>query len=211
MTIKERKTKQNEALRAKVLAAAVRVLREQGYDRLSMRKLASLIDYSPTTIYRFFRNKEDLLANLALQSFADLSAEVEKIKASGDEDPLSLLKSLITSYITFCLERPDMFKLFNGLASFELEEGVMYERLGPIRRPVYQSWREAINRSIESGRIQVKDETRVFLYLWDSIHGYVEHKVGSPRLARRPIENDTADFLDLLFHGIEAETASRKE
>jgi AcrR family transcriptional regulator len=209
MSILERRIKENESLRQKVLEAAVQVLAADGYERLSMRKIASLIDYSPTTIYRFFRNKEDLLANLALQAFADLSAEFEKIKAAGHEDALILLKSLISSYVAFCLERPDMFRLFDEMASFELEEGVMYERLGTVRRPVYQSWREAIKGAIASGLIVVNDEARIFLYLWDSVHGYIDHRVNSPGVRRKTLENDPGEFLDLLFHGIEAGETSR--
>lgn len=209
MSIQERKGKENDALKMKVLGAATRILAEQGYNRLSMRKIAAIIDYSPTTIYRFFRNKEELLANIAAQVFMDLTAEFEKVKTTGWEDPLSVLKSLIRSYISFCLERPDMFKLFNGVASFEWEEGVMYERLGSVRRPVYESWREAIRRSIGADRIGIKDETRVFLYLWDSTHGYIEHRVSFPLLPRKDPGQDPEDFLDLLFHGIEPESPSR--
>jgi AcrR family transcriptional regulator len=200
---------ENEALKKKVLAAATRILAEQGSERLSMRKIASLIDYSPTTIYRFFRNKEDLLAQLAAQVFMELSAKFEAIKSAHPEDPLFRLKSLIAAYISFCLERPDMFRLFGGLASFEMEEGVMYESLGTVRRPVYQSWREAIQRSIDSGRIGLKDETRVFLFLWDSSQGFIEHRVSFPRLSQKPLENDTEEFLELVFQGIEADKASR--
>ncbi len=209
MSIQDRKSQENDALKSKVLVAATRILAEEGYDRLSMRKIAAMIDYSPTTIYRFFRNKEELLANLAAQVFMELSAEFERIKAAGWEDPLFVLKSLIRSYIAFCLDRPDMFKLFGGVASFEWEEGVMYERLGTVRRPVYQSWREAIGRSIAAGMIGTQDETRVFLYLWDSVHGYIEHRVNYPLLPRQHPEKDPGEFLDLLFHGIETGKTSR--
>lgn len=209
MSVNDRKRKENEELKAKILNAAVRVLAEQGYDRLSMRKIASLIDYSPTTIYRFFRNKEDLLANLAMQVFMDLSAEVEKIQAAGHKDPLVLLKSLLSAYAAFCFNRPDMFRLFNEIASFEMEEGIMVETLGTVRRPVYQSWREAIKRSVESGRLSEKDESRVFLYVWDSLHGFIEHRVKFPRLGRKPPEKDTEEFIELLFRGIEANNQSK--
>jgi len=209
MSISDRKKEENKALKAKIMSAAVRVLAEQGYARLSMRKIASLIDYSPTTIYRFFRNKEDLLVHLAMQVFADLSAEVEKVKAAHPNDPLVLLKSLLAAYAAFCLDRPDMFRLFNEISSFEMEEGILYETLGTVRRPVYQSWREAIQQSIDAGKIETKDETRVFLFLWDSLHGYIEHRVKYPRLRRKPLEKDTEEFLELVFQGIEADKASR--
>jgi len=210
MSIKDRKIKENALLRKKILAAALRVFSEQGYGKVSLRKIAARIDYSPTTIYRFFRNKEELLTTIAVETFKDLSAKVEKVQAKGGAHPLVLLKTLVGEYIVFCAERPDMFRLFSDLASFEMEDGIMYERLGPIRQRVYQSWFQAIRRAIESGHLEVKDDARVFLYVWDAVNGYIDHLVNHPRVPRKPLAKDSAEFLDLLFRGIEVKRTSRK-
>jgi len=210
MTIKDRKNHDNTQLKKKILAAALRIFAEQGYDKISMRKIAARIDYSPTTIYRFFRNKEELLTTIALETFKDLSAKVEKVQAKGADHPLVLLRTLVGEYIVFCAERPDMFRLFSDLASFEMEGGIMYERLGPLRQRVYQSWFQAIRRAIESGHLEVKDEVRVFLYVWDAVSGYIEHLVNHPRVPRKPLKKDSVEFLDLLFRGIESQKTSRK-
>ncbi len=111
MSIQDRKLRENALLRQKILTAALRVFAEQGYGKVSMRKIAALIDYSPTTIYRFFRNKEELLLTIAAETYGDLSATFEKIKAEGGDDPLGMLTSLLKEYIFFCVERPDMFRL----------------------------------------------------------------------------------------------------
>lgn len=187
----------------KILNAALRIFAEQGYKKVSMRRIAALIDYSPTTIYRFFRNKEDLLCRIAAETYKELSARFEKIKAEGVEKPLDTLKSLIGDYIVFCQERPDMFRLYSDLGTFEMEDGIMYERLGGNRYRVYQSWMEFIGRSIESGSLEVKDGARVFLYLWDSVNGYIDHRINHPRVSRKPLAEDSAEYLSLVFRGIE--------
>jgi AcrR family transcriptional regulator len=208
MSIKNRKERENDQLRKKILNAALRVFADQGYGKLSMRKIAALIDYSPTTIYRFFRNKEDLLCTIAAETYGDLSARFEVVKAEGNDDPLVLLKSLVREYVIFCVERPDMFRMYSDLGSFEMEAGIMYERLGGTRYAVYQSWFHCIRRAVEAGNLEVKDDMRIFLYLWDAANGYIDHRVNHPRVTRKPLADDSAEFLGLVFRGIEVKKNS---
>jgi len=203
MSIQDRKERESGQLRQKILDAALRVFAEQGYGKVSMRKIAALIDYSPTTIYRFFRNKEELLQTIAAETYGDLSARFEKIKAEGNDNPLALLKSLIKEYIIFCVEQPDMFRLYSDLGSFEMENGIMYERLGGIRYQVFQSWFSFIRQSIESGCLELKDDTRIFLYLWDSVNGYINHRIAHPGVPRKPLAEDVNLYLHIVFNGIE--------
>jgi AcrR family transcriptional regulator len=203
MSIKDRKDRENAQLRQQILEAALRIFAEQGYGKVSMRKIAALIDYSPTTIYRFFRNKDDLLQTIAAETYGDLSARFEKLKEEGSDNPLDLLKSLVKEYIFFCVEQPDVLRLYSDIASFEIEDGIMYERLGETRYKVYQSWFNCIRRSIESGCLEVKDEMRIFLYLWDAVNGYIDHLVNQTRVPRKPLTEDSSEYLNLLFRGIE--------
>ena len=210
MSIKDRKKKENFELRQKILNAALKVFADQGYAEVSMRKIAGLIDYSATTIYRFFRNKEELLGAIAIEAYKDLSAKVEKIKAQGGGDHLAMLKLLIREYIIFCVERPEMFRLLADLSVFEMDGDFMYERLGHARFQVYQSWFACIHKSIEADVLDVKDEKRVFLYLWDSVNGYIDHLVNQPRIPRKPLSTDAAEYLNLLFRGLEAKKTDAK-
>jgi AcrR family transcriptional regulator len=204
MSIKDRKSRERALLKQKILSAALQVFAEQGYDRVSMRKIAALIDYSPTTIYRFFQNKEDLLGAIAAETYRDLAARFEKTKADNGDRPLELLKSLVREYIIFCAERPEMFRMFSDLVSFEMEEGIMYEHLGGTRFKVYQSWFHGIRRAIESGDLELKDERRIFLYLWDAVQGYLDNRIRQTRVQRKPVASDSDEYLNLVFRGIEA-------
>jgi AcrR family transcriptional regulator len=202
MSIKERKEREAARLRDKILRTSLRVFVEQGYENLSMRKIAALIDYSPATIYRFFKNKEELLQTIAAGTFKELSAKFETVKAERSDDPLGTLKALIREYVIFCVEHPDMFLLFYDIASFEMEDGIMYEHLGDNRHIAYQSWLGCIRQSIEGGFLLLKDEVRIFLYLWDSVNGYINHRIKYPGLPRKSLIEDVAEYLDLLFGGI---------
>jgi hypothetical protein len=96
-----------------------------------------------------------------------------------------------------------MFRLYSDLGSFEIEDGIMYERLGGTRYTVYQSWFNCIKKSIESGYLELKDDLRIFLYLWDAVHGYIDHRIRQARVPRKPLADDSAEYLSLVFRGIE--------
>ena len=206
MSTQDRKSREDARLKRKILNAALRVLAEQGYGKVSMRKIAALIDYSPPTIYRFFRNKEDLLRTIAAETYGDMAARFEAVGTEGDRDPLDTLKALIMEYVVFCVERPDMFRLFSELASFEVEDGIIFESLGGRRHQVYQSWFRCLREAIAAGRLEVRDEMRLFLYLWDAVHGYIEHRIADYRIPRGPLAQDSAEYLALIFRGIHATT-----
>jgi len=202
MSIKDRKTRENARLKQKILSGALQVFAKEGYSRVSMRKIAAQIDYSATTIYRFFRNKEDLLRNIMANTYRVLAARFEKVKEGIGEDPVDTLKKLIWEYVAFCVEQPEMFRLFSDLARFEMEGGVMYEILGENRYMVYQSWFDYIRRSISSGSLARNDEVQVFLFLWDAVNGYIDHRIDYPRIRPAPLAEDASAFIDLLFAGI---------
>src|SRR5260221_9833654 len=61
LAIRHRQEREKQELRQAILAAAGELFLEQGYERFSMRKVAERIGYSPTTIYLYFRDKDDLL------------------------------------------------------------------------------------------------------------------------------------------------------
>ncbi len=207
MSQQDRRAKASARLKRRIQSAALRVLAEEGYANVSMRKIAARIDYSPTTIYRLFRNKEDLLRTIAAETYAELSARFEKATARGRGDPLATLRALVGEYVAFCVERPDMYRLYSRLATFELEDGVLYERVGSRRYVVFQSWLGAIRESIAAGALRATDETRVFLYLWDATHGHIDHRIAPASIPRTPPADDSADYLALVFRGIETSPA----
>ena len=64
MGISERKEKQKAELKQLILEASVKLFSEHGYDGFSMRKIAEMIEYSPTTVYLYFKDKNEILFDL---------------------------------------------------------------------------------------------------------------------------------------------------
>ena len=82
MAIAGSREKAKEALRTRIVEAARDIVSEEGLDALSMRALAERIEYSPATIYLYFRDKEELLRDVVEQGFRRMSATVQEQTAA---------------------------------------------------------------------------------------------------------------------------------
>jgi AcrR family transcriptional regulator len=81
MSIQSRKEQEKQELRAKIFDAATSIILEEGYEKFSMRKLADRIEYSPTVIYSYFRDKADIVDQILLENNRTcLKAVMDEIK-----------------------------------------------------------------------------------------------------------------------------------
>jgi len=109
MTISNRKERQKEELRGKILQAARELFMEKGFEETSIRNIAERIEYSPTTIYLYFKDKDDIFYALHQQGFALLNQYFRPLALV--EDPFERLKALNKAYIRFALENGEFYDL----------------------------------------------------------------------------------------------------
>ena len=83
---------------------------ELGYEAVSMRKIAEKIEYSPTTIYLYFRDKSDLLDCICSDTFEQLVERLGSI-SHEESDPFEALKKGLRAYIDFGLQHPAHYKV----------------------------------------------------------------------------------------------------
>ncbi len=99
--------------RQAILDAAREIIAELGIDGLSMRALAERADYSPSTLYRYFEDKDDILDALAKQAADAVQATPSK-RTTASDDPLdSLLQSGLRLY-DFACEHPMQYQLMTS-------------------------------------------------------------------------------------------------
>jgi len=107
--IKERRERDREALREKILNAARELFAEKGYDAVSMRMIADRIEYSPTAIYLHFRDKDALFAELCAADFLALAGVFRQI--GRVDDPIERLRQIGRVYARFAREKPHHYRL----------------------------------------------------------------------------------------------------
>src|SRR6266403_3975312 len=105
MGVKERRARQKKFLRQEILDAASELFVRDGYENVSMRRIADKIEYSPTTIYIYFKDKAELLEQVCKETFARLVQRLTKIMEQPGE-PVERLKRGLIAYIQFGLENP---------------------------------------------------------------------------------------------------------
>src|SRR5215831_10622221 len=98
MGVKERRARQRTLLRQQILDAARDILVREGYEGLSMRKVAEKIDYSPTTIYLHFKDRDDLVFSVCEEFMASLVRALQEV-VQREPDPMVALKRGLRRYV----------------------------------------------------------------------------------------------------------------
>jgi AcrR family transcriptional regulator len=168
--VKERKARQKKFLRQEILDAASELFVKEGYENVSMRRVADKIEYSPTTIYLYFKDKAELLEQVCRETFARLRQVLMGIeKLSGD--PVERLKRGLVAYVKFGLENPHHYR---ATFMMPIPEGFDEEKYANRESPGMQAFdflRRRVYDCIAAGRFRKVDPELVSQTLWAGIHG----------------------------------------
>jgi AcrR family transcriptional regulator len=113
MGIKERQERDREAVRRAILDAARELFVAEGFQNVSIRKIAERIEYSPAAIYGYFPSKDDIFFSLAEEGFRLLGdpAAVRNDPELKDAPPLDRIRAVFWRLYTFSREQPQYFAL----------------------------------------------------------------------------------------------------
>ncbi|HYG02777.1 MAG TPA: TetR/AcrR family transcriptional regulator [Chryseosolibacter sp.] len=109
MGVAERKERHKEELKKEILMAATKLFMEQGYEATSIRNIAEKIEYSPATVYLYYRDKDEIMHAVHSEGFKMLVSHFAPLATIAD--PFERLKRLGQAYIQFCLENAEMYNL----------------------------------------------------------------------------------------------------
>jgi AcrR family transcriptional regulator len=200
MSITERRERHKESFRQEILDASREILLAEGYACLSMRRIAERIEYSPTTIYIYFKNKDDILYHLCVET---LERQFEVLSAAGVDQPSPFLRlrAVLRAYVDFGLSEPDRYKIaymtdlsrYVSTASI-LEQGSVADKLIEL---MCQRVDEALVASGCEGDVRC-----VFQVLWAHCHGLVSLLIGHPDFPWTEREKLIETGLDLSLAGL---------
>jgi AcrR family transcriptional regulator len=166
MGVTERRARHKEALRQQILEAAREVFVTEGYESVSMRKIAEKIEYSPTTIYLYFKDKADLLNCLCEDIFERLGMLIEPIFTDSG-DPITRLKKGMRTYVEFGLANPNDYRV-----AFLInvgQRGDMDQQ--PMTWKAYGFLRSTVEECIRSRRLRELDLETATQAVWSATHG----------------------------------------
>ena len=118
MGIKERRDFEKAEMRKKIMDAAIEIINQDGYENLSIRKIAAKIEYSPTTIYIYYKDKGQIITDMANELYNKIEKNAvtilnENVSASVDKKVHDIMHDFIKSLST----EPEMTKaiIYSGL------------------------------------------------------------------------------------------------
>lgn len=170
MGTKERREREREALRGEILAAARELFISEGYERVSMRRIAERIEYSPTTIYLYFRDKSEILDEICEQTFARLARSLERIEAKG-LDPLEGLREGCQAYVQFGLRNRHQYRLSFMVSSQGVDRGEDSRYEGSMGERAFGFLERSVARCREAGYLRDIEVAVASQVVWVSIHG----------------------------------------
>ena len=204
MGVRERQTRDKELFRSRILDAARQLIQENGYAKLTIRKIADRIVYSPMSLYNHFADKDDILIALAREGFSKLGKALPK---PGSGEPLAVLRKAMLQYIDFGLKHADEYQLVfmtrrairsepSTKSSAELNIPNESDGQGAFRRMLDYVDAALGTKAVTGNRFEVAK------VLWAGIHGCVSLQLTQTSFPFGPQKLFAETLVDTLISGI---------
>ncbi|MET0462005.1 MAG: TetR/AcrR family transcriptional regulator [Chitinophagaceae bacterium] len=172
MGIAERRLRQKDEVRSSILETAWNIVREEGWQSLSIRKIADAIEYSVPVIYDHFANKEAILLEFGKLGFNLLASKMEEAKKTTEE-PGEQLKAMADAYWNFAFKNKEYYQLMFGLGIACCETDKCLPETITFRDLVM----EPIARLLESNKNKQINGCLKYHTFWSVMHGLISIKM----------------------------------
>lgn len=196
MGVKERKERQKTEMREAILSAALKLFSDEGYDNVTMRRIADKIEYSVGTIYLYFKDKSEIFYELHNRGFAEFYKK--QLSVQHIKDPIERLTAHGEVYIEFAIEHPEYYDVMfiSRTPSKELKKFEHWEE----GERTYELLKLNIKQAMEAGHFKGVDLEVAAFALWSSVHGmaslYVRERLRMmPTELIRPLISGAIKFL----------------
>jgi AcrR family transcriptional regulator len=209
MGVKERREREKSETRDKILDAARELFVTEGYDGVSMRRVAEKIEYSPTAIYVHFADKNELFHELCHQDYARL-AEVFQGSAVP-LDPVERLRQIGRTYIDFGVHYPNHYRFMFMTPHPAIEPNEEEcEKKGNPELDAYAFLKWAVQEVINAGRFreELVDAELVSQTVWAAVHGVISLNIAKCKdewVDWRPVQDRAETMLDAIMRGLARE------
>jgi AcrR family transcriptional regulator len=171
MGITERRLRQRDEVKAAILATGWQIVKDEGWQSLSIRKIADAIEYSVPVVYDHFENKEAILLEFGRQGFELLTKKMQQAKKKSD-DPGQQLHYIADAYWNFAFRNKEYYQLMFGLGiSCETEKCI------PERSVFRDLVMEPITRILDKHNRKNVNACLKYHTFWSVMHGLISIKM----------------------------------
>jgi AcrR family transcriptional regulator len=203
--LKERQERDREAVSRAILDAARDLFVAEGYQNVSMRKIAERIEYSPAAIYGYFPSKDDIFFALAEEGFRILIGHTlpEKPRPEASADPLYCIRQALIRVYEFSKSHPEYFALmFLDRSVPRISKGL--ERFEFLREISLQL-DELIQKAIDAGLFPAGSRPDVlFRIMLAAVHGVAVMRLCDRLAPGEDADRLAVDVLEAVIAGLRA-------
>jgi len=150
--------------REEILAAARSIGVREGWKAVTIRAVARMLDYTAPVLYEHFRNKQEILTELAIEGQLSLAKELAR-ELPQEHDAAVLV--LVQRYWSFMLEQPQIYRLMNGMDGVTIDR----EKVGSIARGSFGAAKEVLQAWFVAEGALTADADVMLDELWAVLHG----------------------------------------
>jgi AcrR family transcriptional regulator len=204
MGIVERKERQRKEVHDSILEAAWKVVNEEGWQSLSIRKIADAIEYSVPVVYDHFENKEAILSEFNRQGFKLLGDKLKEAKAHHHKASKQL-EAIALAYWDFAFENKEYYQLMYGLGMPTCESLSNVPELTAFVDVIHST----INQLLIEGNGAEADTWMKVHSFWSMLHGLVSINLMAPPVSHMGLTPEQmnkmilTDFIAGFLKGLE--------
>ena len=169
MASKDRILRLKEETRCNILEAALQIVKEEGWQALSMRKIADVIEYTAPIIYEYFNSKDAILLELTRQGYLKLSRELEEAR-DRHRLPAKQLEDMWLTYWNFAFANKELYQGMFGVATSCSCE--MVNKLPEAEKP-YELFSSVIGELMNIDDLEGDIICTKYYTFWSVVHGLV--------------------------------------
>ena len=199
MSIVARKEKQKLEIRSLILEESMKLFVEEGFSKVSVRKIAERVQYSPTTLYLYFKDKNEILFYCCESGFKKMLEH--NITLGLISDPIERLHQMGVNYLNFGLENPEYYDLMfiqEAPMSALIDMGAGWSSGDQALEALKMIVQDAMDKGL---LVPAKVET-VAMAVWSMVHGLVSLAIRQrldKLVAAEEVENTMHESLDWLL------------
>lgn len=160
-----------EKLRTSILDAARTLFVERGIEAVSMREIARQINYSATTLYHHFADKEALLQAVCDEDFLKLARGMREVMQLPNL--IERIQALGKGYAMFALQHPSHYRLMFMTPRTPCNLDATKIQQGNIEQDAYAQLKLVVKEAFDADlfRPEISHYELVAQTLWASTHG----------------------------------------
>jgi len=174
----ERRERERHEMRERIIEAALGLFTTEGYDKTTLRRIADDIEYTPGTIYAYFKDKDAILYAVHERGFVELGRRMTAVVV-GAANPRDALERVGREYIKFALDNPQLYDLM--FISTSTTRALGDDDEWPEGKRTYDLVKSMVRAAMAGGWITGTasdgDVEAMSFLLWSTVHGMASLRI----------------------------------